>query len=150
LPLLNVALRLLRLALPLLSLTLPSLSLTLRLLSFLHHFVDANKMVGYIVARCLAGCLGFVYNQHKIAPFRVTQQMLQIPGKPELDAVLGAIDARLKISCKVFDDFLLHLLSLSFLSWWLPLLHVTLPLVHVAPRLLSPTLPFLTVTSRLI
>jgi hypothetical protein len=52
--------------------------------------------------------------------------MLQIPGKPELDAVFGAIDARLKIFCKVFDDFLLHLLSLSFLSWWLPLVHVTL------------------------
>jgi hypothetical protein len=42
-------------------------------------------MVIRVITRCLAGLYGALYGRQEVLPPGVTQRLLQVPGKPELD-----------------------------------------------------------------
>lgn len=76
-------------------------------LTKLDHFPDVRKMIRDVMPCGLAGYLGFVDYLGEVFPFGVTQEPLQVTGKPELLAVnlLGVV---LEVLMQLYDDVAFH------------------------------------------
>ncbi|WP_456151152.1 hypothetical protein [Caballeronia mineralivorans] len=72
------------------------------------HFPDVRKMVCSRVPGRFAGYLGFVHDLDEVLPLGISQQMLKVAGKPELDTATGLLGVRFEMLGQRVDQFGLH------------------------------------------
>jgi hypothetical protein len=81
------------------------------------HFVDVNKMVGNGVIRDFTGGFCLIDDRGKVAPFDVTQQVLEIASEPKLDAGFGLLGVALESGGQLLNLVGLHARAPRFLQW---------------------------------